>query len=67
MKCRRRDNNDLVISQDKIRLILLNLRSNHIYYITLSDCNPTQRCYLNKSITNKRPTLTLKWSFLSYK
>jgi hypothetical protein len=60
MKCRRRDDNDLVISQSKIRPILLNLRSNYINFITLSDCSPTQRCYLNKSITNKRPTLTLK-------
>jgi hypothetical protein len=52
MKCRRRDDNDLVISQIKVRPILLNLRSNHIYFMTLSDGSPTQRCYLNKSITN---------------
>jgi hypothetical protein len=63
MKCRRRDDNDLVISQSKVRPILFNLRSNHIYFMTLSDGRPTQRCYLNKSITNKRPSLTPKWTF----
>jgi hypothetical protein len=43
MKCRRQDENDIVIPQIKIRPILLNLRSNHIYLITLSDGRPTQR------------------------